>query len=181
MFTHNSNKRRFDHSAASKASNVQTLLHYHVSRSHRCAQKSQEGLLLRWREADTHALKAKPGSAKTEPICLSRHPRMAPTSWYFHKWHPIPSYSIPGQGQGLRELYVKVVIGTASRELLLEDEVFAHLLVRHTVVLENQSVLFKLFDLDCPASTPEGLIVTHEGDKYLSIDCLQEPLAVLGS
>jgi hypothetical protein len=81
----------------------------------------------------------------------------------------------------VRELYAKVVIGTASGELLLEDEVFAHLLARRTVVLENRSVLFKLFDLDCPASTPEGLIVTHEGDKYLSVDCLQEPPAVSGS
>ena len=81
----------------------------------------------------------------------------------------------------VRELYAKVVIGTASGELLLEDEAFAHLLARRTVVLENRSVLFKLFDLDCPASTPEGLIVTHEGDKYLSVDCLQEPPAVSGS
>jgi len=75
----------------------------------------------------------------------------------------------------VRDMYAKVVIERASGELLLEHEAFAHLLARRTVVLENRSVLFKIFDLECSALTPEGLIVTHESDKYLRVDCLQEP------
>lgn len=81
----------------------------------------------------------------------------------------------------VRDMYTKVVIEGASGELLLEHEAFAHLLARRTVVLEDRSVLFKIFDLDCPVSMPEGFIVMHGGDKYLCVDCLQEPPAVSGS
>jgi hypothetical protein len=76
------------------------------------------------------------------------------------------------------EMYEKVVIEKESGDLLMEYEAFACLLVRRTVVLEDHSVLFKLFDLDSPSATPEGLIVTHDGNKYLRVDCLQESTAV---
>jgi hypothetical protein len=72
------------------------------------------------------------------------------------------------------EMYEKVVIEQSSGEFLMEHEAFASLLARRTLVLEDGSVLFKLFDLECPSSTPDGLIITHEGNKYVQIDCLRE-------
>jgi len=81
----------------------------------------------------------------------------------------------------IREMYEKVVIEKESGDLMMEHEAFARLLGRRTVVLNDQSVLFKLFDLAYPPSTPEVLIVTHEGDKYLRVDCLQEPADAKGA
>jgi hypothetical protein len=76
----------------------------------------------------------------------------------------------------LREIYEKVVIEKVSGETAMEYEAFSSLLLARTLVLSDGSVLFKLFDLTCSASTPEELFVIHEGDKYLRIDCLREPL-----
>jgi hypothetical protein len=74
----------------------------------------------------------------------------------------------------IKEMYEKVVIEKASGDLLMEHEAFARLLARRTVVLEDRSVLFKIFDLACPPSTAEVLIIVHEGDKYLRLECLQQ-------
>ena len=74
----------------------------------------------------------------------------------------------------IREMYEKVVIEKASGDLLMEHEAFAWLLMRRTVVLEDRSVVFKMFDLVCPASTADTLVVVREGDNYLCLDCLRD-------
>ena len=77
----------------------------------------------------------------------------------------------------LREIYEKVVIeNEGGGEVAMEQEAFASLLMARLLVRDDGSVLLKLFDLDCAPTTPESLIVTHEGDKYLLVHCLQEPL-----
>lgn len=75
----------------------------------------------------------------------------------------------------IRGIYEKVVVDRESGEALLEHEAFASLLVKRTIVVEDGSVLFKLYDLSIGPLTPDGLIVSREGCKYLRIDCLREP------
>lgn len=74
----------------------------------------------------------------------------------------------------LSEMYEKVVIDKESGHLLMEHQAFAALLVRRTITLADGSVLFKIFDVPYPDSTPEELITTHEDLKYLRIDCLRD-------
>jgi len=75
----------------------------------------------------------------------------------------------------IQEMYEKVVIEKVSGDdLLMEHDAFARLLTRRTVVLDDQSVLFKIFDLACPPSTAEALIVVHDGNSYLRLECLQQ-------
>lgn len=74
----------------------------------------------------------------------------------------------------IREMYEKVVVQKSSGEFLMEDEAFVNLLVRRTLILDNGTVLFKLFNLECASSTPEDLLLTHEGNRYLRVDCLRE-------
>jgi hypothetical protein len=74
----------------------------------------------------------------------------------------------------IKEMNEKVVIEKASGDLLMEHKAFARLLTRRMVVLDDQLVLFKIFDLACPPSTAEVLIIVHEGDKYLRLECLQQ-------
>lgn len=71
-------------------------------------------------------------------------------------------------------MYERVVIDGESGDLLMEHQAFASLLMRRTLTLEEGSVVFKLFDLDYPPSTPDSLIVVRDGLKYLRIDCLRE-------
>jgi hypothetical protein len=78
-----------------------------------------------------------------------------------------------------REIYERVVIEKVSGKAAMEHEAFASLLMARTLVLSDGCVLFKLFDLTCPASTPEDLFIIREGDKYLRIDCLREPPTTL--
>ena len=75
----------------------------------------------------------------------------------------------------LREVYEKVVIDKVSGEAAMEHEAFAGLLFARTLMARDGSMLFKLYDLDCPSSTPEGLLEVHNGMKYLRLDCLREP------
>jgi hypothetical protein len=83
-------------------------------------------------------------------------------------FHPVEFLSKIG------EMYEKVVIEQSSGEFLMEHEAFATLLARRTLILDDGSVLFKLFSLECPSSTPESLVIMHEGNKYLRVDCLRE-------
>jgi hypothetical protein len=73
----------------------------------------------------------------------------------------------------IREMYEKVVVNSDSGELLMEHEAFASLLVRRTVVHEGFA-LFKLFKLGDLYPMPEGLLIEHEGCKFLRIDCLRD-------
>jgi hypothetical protein len=75
----------------------------------------------------------------------------------------------------LREVYEKVVIDKVSGEAAMEHEAIAGLLFARTLMAGDGSMLFKLYDLDCPPSTPEGLLEVRDGMKYLRLDCLREP------
>ena len=75
----------------------------------------------------------------------------------------------------LREVYEKVVIDKVSGEAAMEHEAFAGLLFARTLMAGDGSMLFKLYDLDCPPSMPEGLLEVRDGMKYLRLDCLREP------
>lgn len=75
----------------------------------------------------------------------------------------------------LREMYEKVVVDKQSGHLLMEHQAFAALLMRRTLTFEDGSVVFKMFDVPYPESTtPEGLVIVHEGLNYLRVDCLQD-------
>jgi hypothetical protein len=73
----------------------------------------------------------------------------------------------------IRELYERVVVEKGSGDMLMEHEAFADLLAKRLVVLEDGSVLFKLFDVDLAPATPDSLVVVHDGDNYLRVDCLR--------
>ena len=75
----------------------------------------------------------------------------------------------------LREVYKKVVIDKVSGEAAMEHEVFTGLLFARTLMPGDGSMLFKIYDLDCPPSTPEGLLEVCNGMTYLRLDCLHEP------
>lgn len=105
-----------------------------------------------------------------------------PSSWVLPEWpqpkgiftdgtqfHPVEFLNT------IREMYEQVVVDNVGGDLILEHVAFASVLSRRTIQLQNGTVLFKLFDLTCPPSTPEGLIIVHNDNKYLRLDCLQEP------
>lgn len=73
----------------------------------------------------------------------------------------------------VQELYQRVVVEKDSGEFLMEHEAFAALLATRTVVQEDGGVIFKLFDLKVSPLAPEGLIVVHEGLKYVRMDGLR--------
>ena len=75
----------------------------------------------------------------------------------------------------LREVYKKVVIDKVSGEAAMEHEVFTGLLFACTLMPKDGSMLFKIYDLDCPPSMPEGLLEVCNGMTYLRLDCLHEP------
>lgn len=61
----------------------------------------------------------------------------------------------------------------ADAEFSMEHQAFAKMLSDRTLMLSDSCVLFKLFDLDIPFSSPTELIMVHEGIKYLRIECLR--------
>ena len=150
---------------------MQTLPHDHVSRSNRCGRKSQAGILLGRHQTSDGAVKAEP-----RPTSANQSVSVTPPEWpqpqgiFFNgtQFHPLAFLD------KIREMYEKVVIEKASGDLLMEHEAFAWLLMRRTVVLEDRSVVFKMFDLVCPASTADALVVVREGDNYLHLDCLRD-------
>jgi hypothetical protein len=73
----------------------------------------------------------------------------------------------------LREVYESVVNGGENVDLSLEHEAFAKMVMARNTVLQNGTVLFKLFDLEMPFTTPDQLLVDHGGSKYLRLDCLR--------
>ena len=46
------------------------------------------------------------------------------------------------------------------------------MLSNRTTIDQDGTVLFRLFDLTIPPSTPDELIVLHDGCKHLRLDCL---------
>jgi hypothetical protein len=76
----------------------------------------------------------------------------------------------------LREVYEKLVVNRASGvDVLIEYEAFMKTLGKRTTIEQDGTVLFRLFDLILPSSTPDKLIVLRDsGCKYLRLDCLSE-------
>ncbi|KAH9955685.1 hypothetical protein BC827DRAFT_1235658 [Russula dissimulans] len=75
----------------------------------------------------------------------------------------------------LRDMYERVVVrGERHTDLPVEYEAFGKVLQRRTTVNEDGSVLFKLYDLIMPTSTPDGLVVLHNGHQHLRLDCLRD-------
>lgn len=75
----------------------------------------------------------------------------------------------------LREVYEAVVVEREPQgDMPMENEAFVSLLKRRTIAIDNGSILFKIYNLEIPDTTPEGLIMEHKGDRYLRLDCLGE-------
>jgi hypothetical protein len=84
-------------------------------------------------------------------------------------FHPITFLKV------LREVYERVVVcGVDGSDLPLEYEAFAKMLNRRTVVDGEGNILFKLFDLNVPPSTPDSLVVMHHNFRHLRLDCLRD-------
>lgn len=72
----------------------------------------------------------------------------------------------------VQEMYEKVVIEKGNGDnLAMEYEAFSKLLQERTIVDADGHVLFKLFELEIPFSTPSELIVASH---YLCLDCLRD-------
>jgi len=61
-----------------------------------------------------------------------------------------------------------------STDLPVEYEAFGKVLERRTTIDDDGSVLFRLCDLVMPPSTPDSLLVLHNGHKHLRLDCLRD-------
>jgi hypothetical protein len=73
----------------------------------------------------------------------------------------------------LREVYEKLVVDrTSGVDVPIEYEAFMKMLSNRTTIDQDGTVLFRLFDLTIPPSTPDKLIVLHDGCKHLRLDCL---------
>jgi hypothetical protein len=64
----------------------------------------------------------------------------------------------------VRDIYDRVVI--AGDTLTMENEAFARLLQKRTIVTDDGHYLFKLFNMDMPLSTPPELVVELNGWRY---------------
>jgi hypothetical protein len=87
------------------------------------------------------------------------------------EFHPIKFLQV------LRDVYETMVIrGGDGRDSALEYEAFLKMLRARLTTMEDGHHLFKLFDTDLqiPATTPDELIVEHDGSRYLRVDCLRE-------
>jgi hypothetical protein len=74
----------------------------------------------------------------------------------------------------LWEVYEKVVVDCASGVDVptIEYEAFTKMLGKQTAIDQDGTILFRLFDLTIPPSTPDQLIVLRDGCKHLRLDCL---------
>jgi hypothetical protein len=73
----------------------------------------------------------------------------------------------------LRETYDALVNHQwSSNAVPMEQEAFVKLLQSRTIVRNDGTVLFQLFDLIMDPSTPDELIVVHDNKKHLRLCCL---------
>ncbi|KAH9958299.1 hypothetical protein BC827DRAFT_1136441, partial [Russula dissimulans] len=73
----------------------------------------------------------------------------------------------------LRDMYKRVVVrDERSADLPVEYEAFGKVLQRRTIIDEDGSALFRLYDLLMPPSAPDSLVVLHNGHQHLRLDCL---------
>jgi len=72
----------------------------------------------------------------------------------------------------IRNVYEKFVIKQGNGgNLAMEYKAFGKLL-NHRIISPNNHFLFKLFDLEMPASTPPELVIDYNCARYLKVDCL---------
>lgn len=73
----------------------------------------------------------------------------------------------------LREVYKKLVVERASGfDVPVEYGAFIKMLGKRSTIDQDGTVLFRLFDLTIPSSTPDRFIVSRDDCKYLRLDCL---------
>jgi hypothetical protein len=74
----------------------------------------------------------------------------------------------------LRNMYDQIVTrGCTGGEFAMEYYTFGRLLQSCLIVAADGCHLFKLYDLELPASTPQELIVVQDGSRYMRLDYLQ--------
>ena len=75
----------------------------------------------------------------------------------------------------LRDVYEEMVLrGGDGGDRAMEYSAFLKLVHSRTIITEKQRCLFKLFDLDLPYSTPQDLLVSYQGTRYLVCDCIRD-------
>jgi hypothetical protein len=75
----------------------------------------------------------------------------------------------------VRGMYERVVIrGECGTDVPIEYEAFGRMLKSRTTVDNEGNVLFKLYNLEMPPSTPDELIIACDGHKFLRLDCLRD-------
>jgi len=73
----------------------------------------------------------------------------------------------------LQKIYEKLIVDHASgSDIPIEYEAFTKMLSKRTTTDQDGTVLFRLFDLTIPPSTPDKLIILRDGRKHLRLDCL---------
>src|SRR5712675_2431249 len=73
----------------------------------------------------------------------------------------------------LQDVYKKVAVREErSADYLVECEAFWKVLQKRTTINEDSSVLFELYDLNISPSTPDSLVVLHNGHQHLRLNCL---------
>jgi hypothetical protein len=75
----------------------------------------------------------------------------------------------------LRDMYERILVHREKyTNLPVEYEAFGKVLRRRTTVNEDGSMLFKLYDLIMPTSTPNSLVVLQNGHQHPCLDCLHD-------
>jgi hypothetical protein len=73
----------------------------------------------------------------------------------------------------LCEVFNEVVVhGGNGGDRAMEYQAFMNMLRTCTKFTNDGYCLFKLFKLDLPISTPQAMLVNHEGSRFLRIDYL---------
>ncbi|KAG2140102.1 hypothetical protein DEU56DRAFT_293234 [Suillus clintonianus] len=76
----------------------------------------------------------------------------------------------------VKQIYEQVFLRPSGESPALEQEAFAMMLLdRSTTLEESGTVLFKLYEeLEIDESTPDALLIVHNGVKHLRVEYLQE-------
>jgi hypothetical protein len=111
-----------------------------------------------------------PARSVTIILYLTGHSSTAARQCIFEMgthFHPIKFLKM------LQEVYEKVVVDRdVTIRLTIEYEAFTKMLGKRTTIDHDGTILFRLFDLTIPPSTPDQLIVLRDGRKHLRLDCL---------
>ncbi|KAG2115631.1 hypothetical protein DEU56DRAFT_748514, partial [Suillus clintonianus] len=75
----------------------------------------------------------------------------------------------------VKQIYEQVFLRPSGESPALEQEAFAMMLLDQSMTLESGTVLFKLYEeLEIDESTPDALLIVHNGVKHLRVEYLQE-------